>query len=127
LAIPCTDGISILNIDDIGDVCRKMGHVPIKVMNDYDVPWVQVAKTKFPKVAKKKAKKKRSESDSEEDEEAEDEDASEDEEEKESASDKDGSKSGSGSESDDPKAKRGKKKEKQPAFMAMSKKIQSRT
>jgi hypothetical protein len=40
LAIPNYDGQSINNVDDLTEAIQKISDLEIKVMNDFDVPWV---------------------------------------------------------------------------------------
>jgi len=63
LAIPVIDGISVKNLDDLVEELSKKQKVPITVMNDFDVPWVQQYKCKFPKLPKKKKTKKTDDAD----------------------------------------------------------------
>ena len=54
LSVPTWDGHFIDGIDSLHDALLKISDKPITVMNDFDVPWVQLTKMKFPKIAKKK-------------------------------------------------------------------------
>jgi hypothetical protein len=97
LAIPIYDGYAIKDVEDLNTEISKLSNVDIKVMNDFDIPWVNQTKNKFPKVPKRKVRKERNEDDSDDDGEEEGEDDEEDEEdEDEEEEDDDGSNSGSG-------------------------------
>ena len=52
LGIPVVDDFSIKSVDDIAAFVEKIKTSTIRVMNDFDVPWVTQTKVKFPKVKK---------------------------------------------------------------------------
>lgn len=83
LAIPVFDGFAISSFDDLIEVIGKLEGLPITIMNDFDVPWVQQANIKMARVPKKKAQVVRvneDEDDEENDEEKEDDEEDEEEE-----------------------------------------------
>jgi hypothetical protein len=84
LAIPVYDGFAIQTFDDLIEVVGKLDDVPITLLNDFDVPWVQQSQIKMARVPRKKVHAaKQNEEDDEDDEEEKDEDEEEDEEEEE--------------------------------------------
>ena len=54
LAVPTYDGHLITCMDDLYDQIATMNDTPLTLMNDFDVPWVQQSRVRFPKIPKKK-------------------------------------------------------------------------
>lgn len=110
LAIPTYDGSMIASVDDLNEHISKIRDAEVQVMNDFDVPWVQQTKQKFPKVPKRRVRKQRADDESEDDEEEEedDEDDEEEEDDDEEEEDKDSNTdSGDGSDKSEKKEKEG--------------------
>lgn len=54
LAVPTYDGHLITCMDDLFDQISTINDTPLTIMNDFDVPWVQQTRVRFPKIPKKK-------------------------------------------------------------------------
>lgn len=50
LAIPVYDGFAIQTFDDLIEVVSKLDNLPIQILNDFDVPWVQQSHIKMARV-----------------------------------------------------------------------------